>query len=75
MLHPHPHTALSSEQRATLFGDGDNYSTPVEPDYDDEDRMASLLDVPAGEEATIESGAGGEIELCQDILDELRAIP
>ncbi|KAI0697792.1 hypothetical protein BC835DRAFT_1405591 [Cytidiella melzeri] len=44
-------------------------------DVDAPDKFQDLMNIPAGDEATVESGAGGELEICQELLDQLRVNP
>ncbi|KAI0687959.1 hypothetical protein BC835DRAFT_1285766 [Cytidiella melzeri] len=44
-------------------------------DVDAQDKFQELMNIPAGDEATVESGAGGELEICQEMLDQLRVNP
>ncbi|KAI0683110.1 hypothetical protein BC835DRAFT_1297082 [Cytidiella melzeri] len=44
-------------------------------DVDAQDKFQELINIPAGDEATVESGAGGELEIFQEMLDQLRINP
>jgi hypothetical protein len=64
---------LSTEQRELLHGS--NFASPDAMDVDKSSTLQAMLDIPAGDEGAIESGAGGELEVCQELLDEMHSTP
>ena len=64
---------LSTEQRTLLHGT--DFTSSGLSDGESREYLNTLLNIPAGDEATVESGAGGELEICQEMLDQLRTIP
>ncbi len=54
---------------------GDDFANQDMDETDDDRPFDIIFNMPAGEEGTVESGAGGELAICQDILDQLSAGP
>ncbi|KAI0699213.1 hypothetical protein BC835DRAFT_1412678 [Cytidiella melzeri] len=61
---------LSTEQRELMHGN--DFADYEAMDVDDpQEKFRAMMNIPAGDEGTVESSAGGELEICQEILDQL----
>jgi hypothetical protein len=67
------YVGLSAEQRELLHGS--DFTNPDAMDIDNTSTLHTMLDIPAGNEGAIESGAGGKLAVCQELLDELHFTP